>query len=110
MPEPNRPPCAIEPDLAETPICWLIDDRVTVALKCDNCHHEGEWSPEHMATKLKRWLTRPLGDIRWQIRCTRCRSNWMHVWRVGAPTSGLRRRADGRSPPKVKVSVRQVGW
>jgi hypothetical protein len=68
--------------LAGSPICWLIEDKVTVALQCDNCHHKSEWSPEHMARELSRWLSRPLGDIRSQIRCARCKSNWVHVWRV----------------------------
>jgi hypothetical protein len=90
MPEPgSRPPCAIEPDLAASPICWLVEDRVTVGLQCDNCHHKGEWSPDYMARELKRWLTRPLAEIGGQIRCTRCKSNWMHVWRtLSEPDAG----------------------
>ena len=84
MPEPNnRPPYRFENGLGALPLWRLIEGRATIVIECDNCHRKAEWSPDYMTRQLGKWRNRNIRQIAPLLRCFACRSNRLHIWRVG---------------------------
>jgi hypothetical protein len=82
MPQPeHRPSFVIADDLAQVRIWELIDSRVTVMVGCDACHHTARWSPEFMTRRLARLKAATLQTVAYKVRCGRCRSSYVRLWR-----------------------------
>jgi len=82
MPHPeNRLPFQIGDDLAQARIWELIDEKITLAIACDACHHKARWTPEMLEKKLGRKKVSRLVVIAHRIRCGRCRSFYIKIWR-----------------------------
>ena len=82
MPQPeHRPSFVIADDLDQARIWELIDARVTVMVGCDACHHTARWSPEFMNRRLTRLKAAKLQTVAYKVRCGRCRSSYVRLWR-----------------------------
>ena len=83
MPEPNhRPACRLEEGLGSARLSRLIEQRAVIAIECDNCNRRADWSADHMQRRLGQWRDKTIGQIAPRLRCSRCRSRWLHVWRA----------------------------
>jgi ribosomal protein L44E len=79
MPEPNRPPWRFEANLGGWPFWSLVEQRVTVELSCDACHHRTQWTPEFMERKFRSMKGKPFASIAYKLRCSQCRSEWVAI-------------------------------
>ena len=81
MPELNgRPPFTIDPKIAGWPLWTLIDQKTTVMVECDACHHRAAWSPGYMAKAFAAYRGKSLWWFAGRLRCGRCRSNYVRLW------------------------------
>jgi hypothetical protein len=102
MPEPNRSPALVDQGLNGIPFWMLIEQRATLRLECEACHHVAIWTPEWMHAKFyEHHRGKTVRDIASRLRCPvpKCRSDW--VWivrdykaRRGAPIS----KSEGERP------------
>jgi hypothetical protein len=82
MPQPEqRPAFVIADDLGQARIWELIDAGVTVMVGCDACHHTARWSPAFMDQRLSRLKAAKLMTVAVKVRCGRCRSCYVRLWR-----------------------------
>jgi hypothetical protein len=82
MPQPEqRPSFIIADDLGQARIWELIDAQVSVMVGCDACHHTARWSPAYMDRKLARLKAAKLMTVAIKVRCGRCRSCYVRLWR-----------------------------
>ena len=79
MPEPNRAPWLIDGRLGGWAVWKLVENRVTVAIKCDACGHVAEWRPVDLDRKFAGARGRNMTWIAPRLRCSRCRSNWVRI-------------------------------
>ena len=79
MPEPNRPPWQIQGDLGGWPFWSLVEQRVTVILECEACHHEARWTPAEIDRRSKKVRSKNFGWIARKLRCSKCRSEWVRI-------------------------------
>jgi hypothetical protein len=82
VPQPEqRPTYVIADDLSQARVWELIDAQVTVMVGCDACHHTARWSPQFMDRKLARHKAAKLMTVAVKVRCGRCRSCYVRLWR-----------------------------
>jgi len=79
MPEPNRSPWQIQPGLGGWPFWSLVEQRVTVILECEACHHEARWTPAEIDRRSRKVRSKNFGWIARKLRCSKCRSEWVKV-------------------------------
>ena len=80
MPEPNREPYRLQPELAGWAFWQLVEMRATVIIECDACHHKAEWTPEILRSRSRRMPSKNFKWIVRRLRCSKCRSNWLMVY------------------------------
>lgn len=80
MPEPNRAPYRIEPQLVGWAFWQLVEMRATVIIECDACHHQGVWTPEVLGRRSRLMSGKSFGWIARRLRCSACRSNWLMIY------------------------------
>jgi hypothetical protein len=88
VPEPNRPPYVIEAQIAGLPFSQLIEQQAVVRFDCDACSHVGRWTAAEIARRFKGRPSLTLLKVGPKLRCSACRSEWVHVARerAGAKT------------------------
>jgi transcriptional regulator GlxA family with amidase domain len=79
MPEPNRLPWRIDPEIAQVAFWRLIEQRITVVLECTACHHKAEWPPNELERLFRRQSGKTLAWYAHRLRCRACRSEWVSV-------------------------------
>jgi hypothetical protein len=81
MPEPNRTPWLIDPDLAGTPMARLIDTGAVVRLVCHACRHPARWDAGELRRRFAGRATLTFRGLAPRLRCGRCRSEWVEVFK-----------------------------
>ena len=79
MPEPNRTPWRVAPDIADRTVSQLIEGRVSVVLDCESCPHMATWTPTDVGRRLGRHRDKTLNALAPRLRCSRCRSEWVRI-------------------------------
>lgn len=83
MPQPEqRPAYRIADGLEHARIWELIDARISILVGCDACHHTARWTPQFMDRKLARHKAAQLMTVAGKVRCGRCRSCYVRLWRA----------------------------
>jgi hypothetical protein len=54
---------------------------VTVIIECESCRHKASWSPEDLARRFDTARETTLNRIGPKLRCGRCRSEWVRLFR-----------------------------
>ena len=76
-----RPGYVIADDLAEARIWELVDANITLMVGCQACEHTAKWTPQHMDRRMARHKAATLVTIAHKVRCSRCRSRRVRLWR-----------------------------
>jgi hypothetical protein len=95
MPEPNRAPWLIAPDLSAAPIARLIEQGAEIGLLCHACRRRATWTAQDLR---RRFAGRPgltFRELAPRLRCGVCRSDWIEVGR------GEVGRLSPASPPRA---------
>jgi len=79
MPEPNRLPWRIDPEIAQVAFWKLVEQRVTVVVECASCNHKAEWGPAQLDRMFRRQRGKNLAWIASRLRCRACRSEWVSL-------------------------------
>jgi len=82
MPEPNRSPWRVAPDLTGFPVRDSITASLSVRLVCEGCRHEARWSPEDLGRRFAKTPDTTFNRIGSRLRCSRCRSDWVMISRA----------------------------
>jgi hypothetical protein len=82
MPEPNRTPSVIEPAIAAMTVGQLVEQRAAIGLACHACRHEATWSPAELERRFTRARSATVRQLAPRLRCGRCKSEWIEVWRA----------------------------
>lgn len=83
MPEPNRAPWLVEPELGAAPFARLIAQGARVGLICHACRHRAIWTADDLG---RRFAGRPrltFRELAPRLRCSVCRSEWVEAVRLG---------------------------
>jgi hypothetical protein len=88
MPEPNRPPCLIEPAIADVAVVRLIEQQAAIGLACHACPHRALWSTAELRQRFSRRPTLTFRQLAPRLRCGRCKSEWIEVGRADTPGAG----------------------
>jgi hypothetical protein len=90
MPHPDRrPQYVVGDDLGPVHIWRLVDQRIGLRIQCDACDHATEWPPRLLQDRLRKRLGQTVFMVAAKLRCTRCRSNFIHIGRAGPSTFPL---------------------
>jgi hypothetical protein len=84
MPEPNRTPWLIDADVAGLPIAQLIARDVVLRLVCHACRHPATWDARELSRRFSARPTLTFRTLGPRLRCGRCRSEWVQVFREAA--------------------------
>jgi hypothetical protein len=84
MPEPNRHPWRIAPDLDNVPISQLLERCLDIALECEACPHVATWTPEDVRQRLGGNANKTFNALAKRLRCSRCRSGWVRISLAGS--------------------------
>jgi hypothetical protein len=79
MPEPNRPPWRVDPDIGARPARQLIERGVSVMLDCESCLHIATWGPADIARRFGGHADRSFNWLGPRLRCSHCRSEWVRI-------------------------------
>ncbi len=77
----GRPAAKVSSDLVQLRVWEVIDRNIPVRMSCDNCHHETTWLRTDMEKRLSKWRGQSMLRLSMSLRCRKCRSNYVHVWR-----------------------------
>jgi len=81
MPEPNRTPWLIGPDLGDALVARLIEQQAVLALTCHACRHRARWSPAELRRRFAEQPRLSLRVLAPRLRCRVCRSEWIEISR-----------------------------
>jgi hypothetical protein len=81
MPEPNRPSFVIEDLVAGLPFWLLIEQQAMIRFDCNACYHVGRWTAGDIERRFSGHPGLTLRKIGPKLRCSKCRSEWVHVAR-----------------------------
>jgi AraC-like DNA-binding protein len=91
MPEPNRAPWLVEPELAAAPLARLIEQEAILALVCHACRHRATWTAGELQRRFGRSPTLTLRGLAPKLRCGVCRSQWVEILKHGRAPAGQAR-------------------
>ena len=82
MPENDRtPPFKIADGLGQAHVWQLVEDQITLVIGCVACAHMARWPPRLIGQKLSRQRGATLTRVAARLRCSRCRSCYVRLWR-----------------------------
>jgi AraC-like DNA-binding protein len=88
MPEPNRAPWLIEPELEAVPLVRLIAQQAVLGLVCHACRHRATWTADELERRFGLSPALTLRGVAPRLRCSICRSQWVEVARQARASSG----------------------
>ena len=88
MPEPNRSPWRVAPDIDNVPVCQLVECRMSVMLDCESCAHVAIWTPADIGRRLGGHTDKTFNWLGSRLRCSHCRSDWVRISLAPGADSG----------------------
>jgi hypothetical protein len=79
MPEPNRPPWRVAPDIDNRPVRQLVERRVSVMLDCESCPHVATWTPADISRRFGGHGDKSFNWLGSRLRCSHCGSEWVRI-------------------------------
>ena len=79
MPEPNRSPWRVAPDIDNVPVAQLVECRMSVTLDCESCPHVATWTPEDIGRRFGGHGDKTFNWLGSRLRCSHCRSDWVRI-------------------------------
>jgi hypothetical protein len=80
MPEPNRPPWQVAPELNALYGWQLLESGMGLSIHCDACGRITEWHHAFLKRRFKNLQRVRMPEIASRLRCSKCRSNWVKVF------------------------------
>lgn len=82
MPEPNRAPWLVEPELEALPFARLIGEGVRIGLLCHACRRRVVWTAEDLSRRFPGRPRLTFKALAPRLRCGVCKSEWVQVARL----------------------------
>lgn len=82
MPEPNRAPWLIEPELEAAPFSQLIGEGAEIGLVCHACRRRVVWTALDLSHRFPGRPKLTFKALAPRLRCGACKSEWVQVARL----------------------------
>jgi hypothetical protein len=79
MPEPNRPPWRVTPDIGSRPVRELVERHISVMLDCESCPYVTVWTPADISRRFGGHTDKSFDWLGPRLRCSHCRSEWVRI-------------------------------